>query len=194
MRRADVVFLYDEQPPSVSIQKRMRLPGGDFYMTLNIREYLDDTSLGITFSGEISEHDVVVSTIVFFAAIAKADGELEPPEISALLGIIVREFNIKESEAAELMQVALLLTEDESKLEQFTGRLREKLDFLQKQLVMALVWRVMMSDSMIEKHEANLAVKLRTSLGLSMEEAVRARKLAELDTLNIAVLKSELGG
>lgn len=160
-------------------------------MSLNIKDYLSNSSLEISYSGEVTERDAIVSSIILFASIAKADGELETEEINSIVGIVVREFDIKESEAAEYLEVALLLSEDKEKLVNFTDKVRDSFDSLQKQLIMTLVWRVMVSDKLIEKAEATLAVKLRTALGLSMEEAIRARKLAELDVINIEVIKSQ---
>ncbi len=159
-------------------------------MTINIKDYLSNTSLELGYEGDVTERDIIISTIIAFATVAKADNHLEPEEINALLGIIVREFDVKESEAAELLQIALLISEDKSKLDGFLLKINDSFDPLQKQLLMALVWRIILSDKEIEKFEATLAVHIRTSIGLTMEEAVRARKLAELDVLSIEVLKN----
>jgi uncharacterized tellurite resistance protein B-like protein len=160
-------------------------------MPINIKDYLDNASLEIDYSGEVTDRDAVISSVILFSAIAKADGELESEEINSLVGIVMREFEIKESEAAEIIEVALLVSEDKKKLDNFVERVNETFDQLQKQLIMTLVWRVMLADNIIEKAEASLAVKLRTAIGLSMEEAIRARKLAELDVLNIEMIKNQ---
>lgn len=149
----------------------------DFFMT--------NADLTVDSDGQPTDRDLVVSTLVLLSSIAHADSEFEEQELAAIVTSLFSEFEIAQDEAADLLEIADFLRKDGSKIDQFIATINSKFDADQKLMILAMIWRIIISDGQAERFETSLATQIRQKLGLSMEEAMRARELAQ--TTHIAI-------
>ena len=154
-----------------------------------IKEILNGASLQIDESGEPTSHDVRVAVVVLLYSMADADGSIDSSEIGALCTSMLRQAGLDDNETGELMEIAQFLVADKTKLSSFTDLLSKKLNLDQKQLLMSVLWRVILADKQIDKLEGQMAAQIRTLLGLSLEQGVRARKLAEMEQVDALISK-----
>lgn len=150
----------------------------------NIKDFLAGASLSVDLEGKPTQRDLQLSVIVLLLSIAHSDSNVSPDEINAITGTAFKELGLSDHEAGDLLEVSDFLLKEKTKLDEFIKNINEGFDLDQKQLLMAMVWKILIADGKAEKHEAALATSLRNSLGLSMEQNIRARKIAEVDKLH----------
>ena len=139
--------------------------------------------------GAPTARDLLVSVVVLLAATAHADTDFETAEMNSIVGQMFSEFGLKDYESGEILELAEYLVKDGSKIDQYLQNVVAKFDADQRQIVLAMVWRVILADGLAERFETELAVELRTKLMLSLEQGVRARKLAELNQVNLELAR-----
>ncbi len=149
-------------------------------MLQNIKDFfMANAELTVDANGEATNRDLIVSTLVLLSTIAHADSEFEHQELAAMVTSMLTEFEISEAESGELLEVADFLRKDGSKIDKFINTINKHFHADQKTMILAMIWRVIVSDGQAEKFETNLATQIRTKLGLTMEEAMRAREMAQ---------------
>ena len=141
-------------------------------------------------SGEPSSHDSAIAVLVILCDIACVDEMLDSEEFQAIVAAACAALGNSESETGELMEVASFLMRDSSKREQFRAILNSEFNDSQRQTVLSMVWRVILSDHALEKSEADFSIKLRKQLGLSLEQAAYARQVAEEELKRIKSSKA----
>lgn len=157
----------------------------------NLREFLSgNEGLKIDRQGQLNQREVVVATVFLLASIAHSDHDFEAAELNSIVTQMFREFDLPEHETGEIVEVVDFLIRDGSKIESFIEIVRKHLDSEQKQVVLAMVWKLLNADGTAERQEAELAADLRAKLGLSLEQAVRARQMAEVNQQAIAQAKA----
>jgi len=152
-------------------------------MAFNNKEYLGNTSLEFDHVGEVTESDVKIATLLLFVSCASCDGILDSTELRLIVDLSAKEFDIKEMEVVEILQIARVLSSQKTNLDSFITKINTKFSLEQKQLIMMQSWKLILSNAKVDKLEAQLAAKYRQELGLTLEAAVRARKLAEIEIL-----------
>ena len=130
-------------------------------------------------SGEPSSHDSAIAVLVILCDIACVDEMLDSNEFQAIVSAACAALGSSEVETGELLEVASFLMRDSTKRDQFRDILNAEFNDNQRQTVLSMVWRVILSDHQLEKSEADFSVKLRKQLGLSLEQAAYARQVAE---------------
>ena len=130
-------------------------------------------------SGEPSSHDSAIAVLVTLCDIACVDEMLDSEEFQAIVASACAALGNSESETGELLEVASFLMRDSTKRDRFREILNAEFSATQRQTVLTMVWRVILSDRALEKSEAEFSVKLRKQLGLSLEQAAYARQVAE---------------
>lgn len=149
-------------------------------MLENVKDFfMANADLTIDSKGQPSDRDLVVSTLVLLSTIAHADNEFEQQELASIATSLFTEFEISQNEAGDLLEIAEFLRKDGSKIEKFIEIINDNFDADQKLMILAMVWRVIISDGQAEKFETAMASQIRSKLGLSLEEAMRARELAQ---------------
>jgi uncharacterized tellurite resistance protein B-like protein len=77
------------------------------------------------------------------------------------------------------LEVAQILSSHGTKTGELVHLIRDGFSLEQRISVMAIAWRLVMADQKTSRAEAHFASTLRQELGLSLEQAVMARTLAE---------------
>lgn len=158
-------------------------------MFKNLNEFFGDENFELDTEGEPTSRDTQICVVVMLSALSHADGEFEEEEISSIMGTMFREFGLADHEAGELLEISNFLVNDKAKLDQFFEKINARFSPEQKQLLLSMLWKVVMSDGSAEAAETTAISQIRAKLGLSMEQSVRARKLAEIDQVQSMAIK-----
>jgi len=134
---------------------------------------------------DTAEHDSVKNqsklageAAVMLVGCASADHDFSPVEREELIGMLSARFELPKVQAQLLIEEARE-PQKLAKLEQAAEKLREHLSVDDRVELLSLAWKVIAADHVSTGEESAFAVKLRRLLGLSMEQALRARKMAE---------------
>jgi uncharacterized tellurite resistance protein B-like protein len=159
-------------------------------MFTHLREFFHGIdSLTVDKDGEKVTRDLQIAAVVLLLEVARRDGHFEQEEATAVVRAVEEEFGIDRDKALELLERAetsgraLELGRGEGieplKIDYFLRVINEHFDDTQKQHILAMCWKVILADGVIDNDESTFAVGLRTALGLTLEQSIRARRIAE---------------
>jgi uncharacterized tellurite resistance protein B-like protein len=148
-------------------------------MLNRIKNFLEgEISLDKTKDGEEVDRTLMVGIGVLMLQMAGADNDYAPEEVQSCFRTLEKHFGISDEEAMEILEEAENLKGDKEKVSSLLESLNTKYSDSQKQLIMALIWKVVVADDKIESFELRTANQLRVRLQLSEEQAEEARKMA----------------
>lgn len=148
-------------------------------MLENLKGFLKgEASLLTTKGGEPTSRDLQIATGVLLLEMAGADQDYAPEEVRTIFSIMEKHFGIADNDTLELMEQADKLRQEPGKLDEFVKVVNENFSDKQKQLILAMIWKVIIADELIEKYEQRFAAELRQRLQLSREQAEEAKNLA----------------
>ena len=137
------------------------------------------TTLEIDKDGKPSESTLKVATAVLLLEMAGIDDDYAPEEVLACKSVLAKQFNLKDDdEALKILEQADSLRGEKEKIAEFVAALNTHFNVKQRQLILAMVWRVVMADEVVDKYEMRFASQVRNRLQLSKEQAEEAKRLA----------------
>jgi uncharacterized tellurite resistance protein B-like protein len=107
--------------------------------------------------------------------IARADHDEKAVEQAAITGLMARYFQLDTMAAEQLLAEARTAVDDAVSLRQFTAPLHEALSYDEKLGIVAMLWRVALEDSSLDKYEDYLISKVAELLYVSRGDVVRLR-------------------
>lgn len=125
-----------------------------------------------------AEQQVAVAALLFHAALSS--GKITAPERIALTASLRRALSLEGQTAVDLLSALEILEKTPQRISQFVAAVNESFSPQQKEHLLVLAWKILLSDRILEKSEAEFASDLRRQLNCSLEQAARARQLAEL--------------
>lgn len=162
-------------------------------MTSDIDTFLNDhCSLEVDARGEPTDKALRVATIALLIDMARSDHSVPPEELNLIVRSMNFAFDLTDVQTGELLEIASFMLNEEPAIDRFVAIVNDKLNVDQKQRVLGLVWKVIMSDGVADKYETTYAASLRGKLNLSLEQAVRARQMAERGDFDPADFELEL--
>ena len=131
-------------------------------------------------SGEAPQtRELQVAVVALLLEMANSDADFSAEELNRVVGIMFTEMNTSEHETGEIIEMVDFMRRDGSKLERFLEAVNRNFSVEERQMLLALIWRMVNADGQIKSFEATLAVDLRMRLGLSLEQAAFARRMSE---------------
>lgn len=146
-------------------------------MLNKIQGYFSPEDAGSVSLKNTEEHTKLAVATVLLSA-AKADAHFAKEERVTLLEQLEKRLGISREEAISL-EAQAEVAEHSHLLSQYTDLLVKELSVSQREFILALAWSLITADQKVAQEESAFAVKLRVSLGLSLEQSLRARKSAE---------------
>lgn len=152
-------------------------------MFTNIREFFcEHASLKVDASNEPTAHDKHVALVVLLCSVAYSDSAISPEELGSIFKSMAQALGLEGAEAGEILEIADFIRRDQGeRLDEFIEAVNAHFETLQREHLLGLAWRVISADGSASRIETAFAAGLRKKLGLTLEQAVRARQLAELD-------------
>lgn len=141
-----------------------------------VRELLGrKTPLARDAKGEPADLELEAAAAVLLLEAAHGDEEYLRKEERVLTRGLERAFGIGREETRELLGRAEEIRPPVVKLADLTELLASRYDVAQRKQILALLWRVIDADQVVEPWEAVFARHVREALGLSAAEAQEAR-------------------
>lgn len=158
------------------------------------RFFSGEVSLDVDKSGSPTKQDLRIAVVVLMVALAREDNDFAPEEAVVIAQEVSKLFRLGKEESFNLVDLVTPLSKDFEKIDEFITAINENFDDDQKQLVLAMIWRVTEADGVADKMETRFAAELRTRLNLSMEQAVRARRISEEEDERFEKTSERLSG
>lgn len=154
-------------------------------MFRNIAKFLKtdgEVTLEVDAQGSPTSHELQVATVAIMIAAAKSSDGLGSEELMRLTSSLFKEFGVNDEEAGDLVSVAEFLMRTPGKIDALISAVVTNFSIEQREHLLGLAWRVFLADQHLCSTESAFAVQLRTKLGLSMEQALRAQQMASQHT------------
>jgi uncharacterized tellurite resistance protein B-like protein len=160
-------------------------------MLSDLRNYFHGIdSVSVDKDGKPTSDDLKLAAAMLLLECARVDGSYQQVEAQTIAELIENNFGLDQKKTLALIEKADTTRPDHEKFVQY---IRDGFDESQKQLLLSLLWRAIAADGVADKLETAFATTLRTQLGLTMEQSIRARRLAESGTdLTIEEIKREV--
>jgi len=136
-------------------------------------------SLTVDREGNQVEEDLKLATAVVILELAQLDGNYSVEEGQSMFLSLEKEFALGRDSTHKLLALAEQNVRGRGQVDEFINIINDHFDDTQKQRILAMAWKVISADGITTEKEALFAVQLREKLKLSMEQGLRARKLAE---------------
>ena len=121
---------------------------------------------------------VILATGVLMLEMAGADDDFDPEEVKSCFRTLEKNYGLSDNSALTLLEEAETLRADKEKVSEIFEFMNSTLNQDQKAMVLAMIWKIVVADQKVEKHEIRMANQIRVRLQLSEDEAEEARKLA----------------
>ncbi|MCB0322585.1 MAG: TerB family tellurite resistance protein [Bdellovibrionales bacterium] len=141
----------------------------------------DDVSLLVDKTGTPTRRDFQLAVAVLLLAMAHEDQQYCFAEGEEIALVLSEAFGLCPEDCGGLIDSASLLHQNARKLSFFLETVNYHFDVSQKQQILKMLWLVAEADGVVQQVEAQLATDVRVRLGLTMEQALRAREIAELE-------------
>lgn len=147
-------------------------------MLQSLKDLFNKSEENSVFEDPAIRAKVITAAGVLMLEMAGADDDFDPEEVKTCFRTLERNFGVSDNAALTILEQAETLRADKEKVSEMFEFMNSTLNQDQKAMVLALVWKIVVADQKVEKHEIRLANQIRVRLQLSEEEADEARKLA----------------
>jgi uncharacterized tellurite resistance protein B-like protein len=122
--------------------------------------------------------EVLVALLVILVEMSGRDGHIADEEAHGIVELMVLHFGVSEREIVPLLQRALEQKRESAKIDPFVAVLNDTYNDRQRQLLLAMLWRIVCADGEVEGFEKKFAVQMKFRFRLSEELAEEARHMA----------------
>lgn len=130
-------------------------------------------------SNGVSEEELQTAVGVLLLEMAGRDSDYAPEEVKAIFGVLQKRYKLSEARTMEILEVAEAARMESDKIDKFVGAINDRYSSKQKEQLLTMIWRVVLADGKIEKHEERFFTQMKFRLKLNDEQAERARKAAK---------------
>ena len=120
-------------------------------------------------------HDPEIATCALLLEMANIDGEFSESEKESIIRIIKREYQLTDDHAAALVQAADEELKRSIDLWHFARLINQNYSEEEKIKIIEIIWQVIYTDGILDKHEDYLAHKLAKLLRLSHKQLIDAK-------------------
>jgi len=122
-----------------------------------------------------TSYDVRIATCALLLEMANIDGEFSELEKESILEVLENKYLLSGEHAAALMKAAEDELEKSIDLWQFTNRINENYSTEEKIKIIEIIWHLIYTDGVLDKHEDYLVHKLAKLLRLTHEQLIDAK-------------------
>ena len=134
-------------------------------------------------SGKPTDHDLHIATVVLLIEMASSDQDIAREEAETVCNLMQAQFGIDDAKIPEIVEVAISSRKAKGKINEFVALINERFTDAQRQVILAMIWKIVIADGKIEQYEQNFANQMRNRLRLTEEIAEEARAMAEDDRI-----------
>jgi uncharacterized tellurite resistance protein B-like protein len=130
-------------------------------------------------SADINDQsNLQVATCALFVEMALIDGEFTDDERNSIIDIMGETFSLSSDQTTEIIKAAVTKVEQSVDSWQITKYLNENLSKANRVIIVENLWRLVLADGHMDKHETYLTNKVSGLLKLSHEEYIAAKQKA----------------
>jgi uncharacterized tellurite resistance protein B-like protein len=119
-----------------------------------------------------------IAAAALLLEVAHADDEFTVAERAHIEEALGRHFDLADDQIATLLELAEIARRDANDLHQFTAVINERYDEGQRLVLAEILWRVVLADGELSRHESYLMRRLANLLDLRPGFLAEARKRA----------------
>ncbi len=127
---------------------------------------------------------VLLVTGALLLEMAGKDEDYAPEEVQAIFGVLKKQFKLKDQEVMDLLEAADKLREESAdhkdRIGEFVAAINNRLNEQQRIKVLAMIWKVVMADEMVDDFERKFAAQMKSRLQLTDDQADEAQRLARM--------------
>jgi uncharacterized tellurite resistance protein B-like protein len=143
-----------------------------------VREFLGrEGPLARDRSGDYADMNLWVETVVLLLEVAYGDTQYADRERRVIRRSVAREFGILQKDARALMESAERARPEQGDLSGIARRIRDQYDEKQRQRIVALLWKVVEADGVVEDFEEAFASHVARLVELTPEQNRQARSM-----------------
>ena len=128
-----------------------------------------------TESAEEKSERISLATCALLLEMAHADSEFGDEEKILIISILKDKFNLSNSDASELIDLADLERKESLDLWQFTHLINENFSRQDKFDVLKILWSVVYADGKVDMHEEYLMRKLSNLLDMEHRDMIESK-------------------
>jgi uncharacterized tellurite resistance protein B-like protein len=126
--------------------------------------------------GSTGSDDLRLAVALLLISAAKSDGDFAEEEYRLIRAAAANKLSLPSEKIRTLLKQGQT---EQLLIDEAVAEIKSHFDQDQRVQILALVWGVVSADEVADRDESAFAAKLRHDLGLSVEQGLRARKLAE---------------
>ena len=140
----------------------------------------EPSELKINRLGEGIDESLMTAVVAILIEMSSVDQHVDKGESDQLMSLLDRHFGLPNELTIQYVERAIVERSNLKNIDEFVNRINEAYNDVQKELLLALVWRIVLADDKVEDKERKLVVQMRYRFKLSEEAATRAQERARL--------------
>lgn len=148
-------------------------------MLRKVKEFFQaETTLEIDSEGNSTNTELQMAVGTLLLEASAADGDLGPEELAIIVRTMQKVFSLEEATAIDLLDTANSLREDKKKVDELVDAVNKHFNLKQRLVVLAMIWKVVVTDGCIKGFESRYVVSIANRLQLSEHQVEAARSMA----------------
>ena len=143
-----------------------------------LKQFFDD-QLSLKEGHRPREHDLQIAAAALLFEVSRSDHSVNPEERKTITELVKNQFNLTESEAAVLSDLAEQEVHDATSLHGFVSLINENWSQQQRVELVEYMWQVAYSDQELDDHEVHLMRKVQRLLYIPHKRFISAKLKAK---------------
>ena len=135
-------------------------------MMLTKDYFITKTEIDHDAEGNETPRQLKIAVAAILCEMAHADDEIDRVESAKIMDMMGNEFHLEPEDSEYIREVAEVLVEDRSKIEEFIDHINHYFSLEQKNKIYDMAWAVAQADGKLDTYEKFYARYLRVKLGL----------------------------
>jgi uncharacterized tellurite resistance protein B-like protein len=140
----------------------------------------EPSHLKVDRSGEGIDEALLTAVVAVLIEMSSVDQHVDKGESDQMMSLLDKHFDLPHELTIKYVERAIAERGNSKNIDEFINRINESYNDVQKELLLALVWRIVLADEKVEDKERKLVVQMRYRFKLSEEAATRAQDKARL--------------
>ena len=118
------------------------------------------------------------SIVALLVEASSVDGNIGEEEKSHILLILKKQLNIEETEASEILEEAIIKSQDQIEIWSKTHDIRKEMDYEERLKIVELMWEIVLVDQVLDVFESQLMRRVAGLLFVSDFDSGSCKKRA----------------
>jgi len=120
-------------------------------------------------------HQTNLASAALMVEVMNSDHELDEREMSAILEVLQRTFEVSDDELEELLRLARSEAQQATSLYEFTRLINDNFEYEKKCELVKNMWRIAFADEHLDKYEEHLIRRVSELIYVSHSDFIRTK-------------------